>query len=105
MYAVIKSGGKQHRISEGDIITVEKVQGNRGDTYVFNEVLMVAKGEDIRVGTPIVEGVRVVGEIIEQTKLPKIYVFKKKRRKGYKKKTGHRQCVTRMRIKEISLAG
>lgn len=103
MYAVIKTGGKQHRISEGDVIAVEKINGHKGDTVFFNEVLMIAKGEDVRVGTPVIEGARVVGEIIEQTKLPKIHVFKMKRRKGYRKKTGHRQQVTKMRIKEISL--
>lgn len=103
MYAVIKTGGKQHRVSEGDVIAFEKINGSKGDTVFFHEVLMVAKGEDVRVGTPVLGGARVVGEIIEQTKSPKIHVFRMKRRKGFRKKTGHRQNITKMRIKEISL--
>ncbi len=103
MYAVIKTGGKQHKVSEGDIITVEKVNGGKGDAVIFDEVLMVSRDEDIRVGTPFLKGASVSGEIIEQTKTPKINVFKMKRRKGFRKKTGHRQQLTRMKIKEISI--
>lgn len=103
MYAVIKTGGKQHRVSEGELLTVEKLDGGKGDSVVFDNVLMVAKEGEIRVGTPVLEGAKVVGEIVAQTKGPKIYVFKRKRRKGFHKKTGHRQQLTRMRIKEISL--
>ncbi|OPY14687.1 MAG: 50S ribosomal protein L21 [Syntrophus sp. PtaB.Bin001] len=103
MYAVIKTGGKQHRVSEGELLNVEKLEGNKGDSVVFDNVLMVAKEGDIRVGTPVVEGAKVVGEIVAQVKGPKIYVFHMKRRKSYHKKTGHRQPLTRMRIKEISI--
>lgn len=103
MYAVIKTGGKQHKISEGDVLAIEKVAGIKGDIVHFNEVLMVAKDDDIKVGTPFVEGAKVIGEIVDQVKAPKIHVFKMKRRKGYHKKTGHRQPLTRMKIKEISL--
>ncbi len=103
MYAVIKTGGKQHRVSEGDEIAIEKIAGGKGDIVVFDEVLMVSRGEDIKVGTPYLTGARVSGEIIEQTKANKINVFKMKRRKGFKKKTGHRQKLTRMKIKEISI--
>jgi len=103
MYAVIKTGGKQHRVSEGELLTVEKLDGGKGDSVVFDDVLMVAKEGEIRVGTPVVEGAKVVGEIVAQMKGPKIYVFKRKRRKGFHKKTGHRQQLTRMRIKEISI--
>jgi large subunit ribosomal protein L21 len=103
MYAVIKTGGKQHKVSEGDEIAIEKVSGGKGETVIFDEVLMVSRGEDIKVGTPFLEGVRVSGEIIDQTKANKINVFKMKRRKGFKKKTGHRQKLTRMKIKEISI--
>ncbi len=102
-YAVIKTGGKQHRVSEGELLTVEKLDGGKGDSVVFDDVLMVAKEGDIRVGTPVVEGAKVVGEIVAQVKGPKIYVFHMKRRKGFHKKTGHRQQLTRMRIKEISI--
>ena len=103
MYAVIKTGGKQHKVSEGDEIAVEKIDGGEGDIVFFDEVLMVSKGEDIKVGTPYLTGARVSGEIIEQTKANKINVFKMKRRKGFKKKTGHRQKLTRMKIKEITI--
>jgi large subunit ribosomal protein L21 len=104
MYAVIKTGGKQYRVSVGDVVSLEKIEGNRGDKVVFSEVLMVSKGEggDIRIGTPVVEGASVVGEIVEQFKGPKIHVFKMKRRKAFKKKTGHRQLQTRMKIQEIN---
>jgi large subunit ribosomal protein L21 len=105
MYAVIKTGGKQYRVSIGDTLPLEKLEGNRGDKIVFSDVLMVSGDdeEDIRIGTPLVEGASVIGEIVEQFKGPKIYVFKMKRRKGFKKKTGHRQLQTRMRIKEINI--
>ena len=103
MYAVIKTGGKQHRVSEGEVLSIEMIEGNRGDSVVFDQVLMVAKEGDIRVGTPLVEGAKVVGEIVAQVKSAKVTVFKMKRRKGYAKKTGHRQQLTSMRIKEISV--
>lgn len=103
MYAVIKTGGKQHKVSEGDEITIEKINGDKGDIIFFDEVLMASQGEVIKVGTPLLTGVRVSGEIIEQTKANKINVFKMKRRKGFKKKTGHRQKLTKMKIKEISI--
>ncbi|MCD6487281.1 MAG: 50S ribosomal protein L21 [Syntrophobacterales bacterium] len=101
MYAVIKTGGKQYKVSVGDILNFEKVEGDKGDTVSFDEVLLVSKDEDVRVGTPFVEGAKVVGEIISQTRGPKITVFKMKRRKGYSKKTGHRQDLTNLKIKEI----
>jgi large subunit ribosomal protein L21 len=103
MYAVIKTGGKQHRVSEGDVLKIEKLDGQKGDTIVFEEVLLVSKEDQTRVGTPVVEGAKVVGEIVNQGKGPKIIIFKKKRRKGFLKKTGHRQPLTEVRIKEISL--
>jgi large subunit ribosomal protein L21 len=103
MYAVIKTGGKQHRVSEGDVLKVEKLEGQKGDTIVFEEVLLVSKEDQTRVGTPVIVGAKVVGEIVHQGKGPKIIIFKKKRRKGFLKKTGHRQPLTEVRIKEISL--
>jgi large subunit ribosomal protein L21 len=103
MYAVIKTGGKQHRVSLGDILSIEKIGGSKGDDFVFDEVLMVANGEDIHLGKPLVEGAKVVGKIVEQKKGPKIMVFRMKRRKGYRKKTGHRQSLTSMKITEISI--
>jgi len=103
MYAVIKTGGKQHRVSKGDVLAVEKLNGSRGDTVSFEEVLMIANDGEIKVGTPFLDGVKVVGEIIEQAKDHKIMVFRMKRRKGFHKKTGHRQKLTRMKITEISI--
>ncbi|MDZ4165524.1 MAG: 50S ribosomal protein L21 [Smithellaceae bacterium] len=103
MYAVIKTGGKQHRVSEGEVLSVEKLVGAKGDEVVFDQVLMVSKDEDIQIGQPLVAGAQVIAEIVAQMKGPKIIVFKMKRRKGYRKKTGHRQELTRMRIKKISI--
>ncbi len=103
MYAVIRTGGKQHRVSEGDVIAVEKINGTKGDSVVFDQVLMVGKDDEIRVGRPVVEGAKVVGEIVAQDKSAKLIVFKTKKRKGYHKKNGHRQQLTSMKIKEISI--
>ena len=101
MYAVIKTGGKQHRVVEGEVLRVEKLEGNQGDTVVFEDVLLVARDEDIRVGAPRVAGARVTGEIVSQMKGPKLSVFKKKRRKGYRVKRGHRQGFTQIEILSI----
>ncbi|MCX5823913.1 MAG: 50S ribosomal protein L21 [Deltaproteobacteria bacterium] len=103
MYAVIKTGGKQHRVTEGDVIAIEKINGDRGEAVVFDQVLMVEKEGDIRVGRPVVEGAKVVGEILAQTKGDKLIVYKTKKRKGYHKKNGHRQQLTSMKIREISI--
>ena len=103
MYAVIKTGGKQHRVSEGETLSMEKVVGSKGDEVIFNEVLMVADEGNVRVGRPVVEGAKVVGVIMEQKKSKKINVFRMKRRKGYHKKTGHRQQLTSMKIKAITI--
>jgi large subunit ribosomal protein L21 len=103
MYAVIKTGGKQYRVSEGDLLEVEKIDGEKGSVVSFNEVLMVSKDDDVRIGKPFVEGAVVLGEIVDNAKGPKITIFKMKRRKGFRKKTGHRQSLTSLKIKEISL--
>ena len=103
MYAVIKTGGKQHKVSPGDVISIEKIGGSKGENIFFDEVLMIAGAEDVKIGTPFLKGARVEAEIIEQAKAAKLNVFKMKRRKGFKKKTGHRQKLTRMKIKEISV--
>jgi large subunit ribosomal protein L21 len=103
MYAVIKTGGKQHKVSEGDVLAVEKLAGDKGTEVVFNEVLMVSDDNSVKIGKPYVEGATVTGEIINQKKGPKIQVFKMTRRKGFKKKTGHRQDLTNMKINKISV--
>jgi large subunit ribosomal protein L21 len=103
MYAVIKTGGKQHKVAEGDVLSIEKLEGDKGAEIVFEEVLMVFDDQSVKVGKPFVEGAQVTGEIITQKKGPKIHVFRMTRRKGFKKKTGHRQELTSMKIKKISI--
>lgn len=102
MYAVIKTGGKQYRVSEGDFISIELLDTEAGATVTFNEVLMVFRDGEVRVGRPFLENAKVTGEVIDLGKGPKITVFKHKRRKGFRKKTGHRQPVVNLKIKEIS---
>lgn len=101
MYAVIKTGGKQYRVGEGDLLRVEKINGEIGEVVEFDEILMIANGERVEIGRPVLNGSKVVGEIIEQGKGKKVIVFKSKRRKGYSKKQGHRQQYTVLKIKEI----
>lgn len=100
MYAIISSGGKQHKVSPGDLINVEKLKGDVGDVIEFREVLAVIDGK-AKVGRPFLEGATVTGEIFKQEKDKKIIVFKSKRRKGYRKKQGHRQPFTTLKIQEI----
>jgi len=105
MYAIIKTGGKQYRIAPQDVITVEKLAGEPGDTVVISEVLMVATDKGIEAGAPYVEGASVACELVEHTRGPKIIIFKKKRRKHYRRKKGHRQDLTVLRIAEILTGG
>lgn len=101
MYAVVRTGGKQYRVAPGDILKVEKLAGEAGQTILLQDVLMVADGETLTVGTPLVDGIAVKAEILEQARTPKIIVFKKKRRHNYRRKRGHRQHVTVLKILEI----
>ncbi len=101
MYAVIKTGGKQYRVVEGDLLRVGKIKGEIGEVVEFEEILMVVNGENVEIGRPVLNDSKVVGEIVEQGKGKKIIVFKSKRRKGYSKKQGHRQQYTVLKIKEI----
>ena len=105
MYAIIEAGGKQYRVSEGDLIDVERRSGEVGQAVNFQEVLLVGDQETIHVGKPVLAGARVVGTIAEQGKEAKIIVFKMKRRKKYRRKQGHRQLFTRVRIDQIELDG
>ena len=102
MYAIIRTGGKQYQVANGDQLRVEKLEGKVGDTVELDDVLMVVDGEDVKIGRPVVENAKVVAQITEQGKGAKVIVFKKKRRKGYKLKQGHRQLYTALHIKEIS---
>ena len=103
MYAVIKTGAKQHKVTEGDVLSVEKLVGNKGDEVVFNEVLMLSDDKEVKIGKPFVDGAKVVGQIIAQKKGPKLIVYHMKRRKGFHKKNGHRQNLTSMKITKISM--
>ncbi len=105
MYAVIKTGGKQYKVAEDDVIRVERLNGEAGDTVEINEVLMVGGEGAPRIGTPFVEGAMVAAEVVEQTRAGKIIVFKKKRRHNYRRKHGHRQNLTALRILGIGLDG
>ncbi|HFQ90901.1 MAG TPA: 50S ribosomal protein L21 [Desulfobulbus sp.] len=102
MYAIIRTGGKQYQVAAGDTLRVEKLQGNVGDTVEIEDVLLVADGESVRIGQPVVDGARVIAKIAEQGKAKKVIVFKKKRRKGFQVKKGHRQLYTALTIEEIS---
>jgi large subunit ribosomal protein L21 len=101
MYAIIKTGGKQYRVSPGQTVRVEKLEGAVGDNVELNEVLLLGGDTETQIGTPLVNGAAVAAEIVEQGKAKKIIVFKKKRRKGYHKKQGHRQLFTALKITEI----
>ncbi len=101
MYAVIRTGGKQQTVSEGDVIKVEKLSGDVGSRIEFKDVLMVGMDKEVKIGQPTLTDVRVVGEVVEQGKSKKVIAFKMKRRKGFHKKIGHRQQFTSVRIKEI----
>ena len=101
MYAVIKTGGKQYKVAKDQILVVERLPGEAGDTLSFDEVLMVGDGDQATVGTPFVEGAAVSAELVEQTRGKKIIVFKKKRRKGYRRRKGHRQEQTVLRVTEV----
>ena len=100
MYAVIKTGGKQYKVSAGDLLKIEKLAGAVGETIELDEVLMVG-GEEVKIGTPLLPNAKVTAVIVEQGKDKKILVFKSKRRKNYRKKFGHRQPLTRLKIMNI----
>lgn len=102
MYAVIKTGGKQYRVQPDQILEIEKLEGEAGDKVEFSEVLMTGGDSGANVGTPTVSGASVTGEILEQKRGRKIIVFKKKRRKNYRRKNGHRQHLTRIKITGIN---
>jgi large subunit ribosomal protein L21 len=103
VYAVIETGGKQHKVSEGEILRVDKLDAETGTEVVFDKVLMVKAGDDsLKVGKPYVENVSVTAEVVEQGKDKKIIVFKYKRKKNYQRKQGHRQRYTAIRIKSIA---
>jgi large subunit ribosomal protein L21 len=105
MFAVIKTGGKQYRVAENDVIVVEKLSGDAGDTLVFGEVLMIANDAGVELGAPVISGAQVVGEVVEQRRGAKVIIIKKKQRNTYRRKKGHRQSETVVKITEILAKG
>ena len=101
MYAIIASGGKQYKIQEGEILRVEKISGELGASVSFDRVLMFSDGENVSIGRPVLDNIVVRGHIVEQGKAKKIIVFKYKKRKGYRRKQGHRQQFTGVKIDTI----
>ena len=105
MYAVIKTGGKQYKVAKDEVVTVEKLGGEAGDSVRFEEVLLLGEGDKTTTGTPLIQGAMVTGEVVEQTRGKKIIVFKKKRRKNHRRRNGHRQDLTAVRITDILTDG
>ena len=102
MYAVIATGGKQFKVQEQDIVTMERLEGEAGAKVSFTEVLAVGEGANLKMGSPLVEGAKVEGEIVEQLRGPNLIAFKMKRRKGYRRRKGHRQELTKVKITSIA---
>ena len=102
-YAILKAGGKQYKVTEGDIIDVDKLDVEAGQETTFSEVLLHGDGDKLSHGSPLLSGASVVGEVVEQFKAKKVIAFKYRRRKGYHRTVGHRQKLTRVRIKTIAL--
>ena len=101
MYAIFQTGGKQYRVSEGDVITVEKIAANEGDVVTFDQVLTVVNDADVKVGTPVVEGAKITAKVEKQDKARKILVFKYKAKSNYRRRQGHRQPYTKVEITSI----
>ena len=105
MYAIIETGSKQYKVSPGDVVDVETLDVGDSDVVLFEQVLAIGDGADVNIGTPNVAGATVSGELVEQRRGKKVIAFKKKRRKGYQRKKGHRQNLSRVRIVEITKSG
>jgi len=101
MYAVIESGGKQHRVEEGEILRLEKLEAATGDKVKFEKILLVGEGKSVKIGTPYVEGSQVTAEVLKQGRGDKIRIIKFNRRKNYRKQQGHRQWFTEVKITNI----
>lgn len=102
MYAIIETGGKQYRVQEGDTLFIEKIEATAGETVEFDKVLVVSNEGNLSVGTPFVEGAKVEASVVEQGKGKKVIVFKYKSKKDYRKKQGHRQPHTKIKIEKIN---
>ena len=104
MYAVIKTGGKQYKVASGDVILVEKLEAEAGKSLSLTEVLMIGDGANITVGSPTVKGASVAAEVVDQVRADKVIIFKKNRRRNYRRKNGHRQSLTALKITGINAA-
>ena len=102
MYAVIESGGKQHRVEPGEVLRLEKLDASEGETVNFDKVMMIGEGENIQIGTPFVDGGAVTAEVVSHGRGDKITIIKMRRRKHYRRQAGHRQYFTEVKIKDIS---
>ena len=105
MFAVIKTGGKQYKVAKNDVIRVERLAGEAGDVLELGEILMVGEGDSVTVGAPTVSGAAVAATVLEQIRDDKVIVFKKKRRQNYRRKNGHRQHLTVLRVTDILTDG
>ena len=105
MFAIIKTGGKQYKVTANDIIKVEKLAGASGDIIEFSDVLMMGRGDSVKVGAPLVANAKVCGTVLNQIRDDKVIIFKKKRRHNYRRKNGHRQYLTVVRITDILAEG
>jgi len=101
-YAVIRTGGKQYRVAPGDVVRIERLAGEVGAPVEFTEVLLTGGDGAVRIGTPLVAGARVQGQIVSHTRDRKVLIFKKKRRKNYRRRRGHRQSITTVRVTGIA---
>ncbi|MEY1663120.1 50S ribosomal protein L21 [Isoalcanivorax beigongshangi] len=102
MYAVIKTGGKQYRVEEGDVLRIEKIEAGEGDTLTFEDVLLIASGESVTIGQPLVAGAKVTAEVVSQGRHDKVKIIKFRRRKHSRKQQGHRQWFTEVKITGIA---
>ena len=101
MYAIIKTGGKQYKVAEGDEVIVEKLEVAEGDSVTFEEVLTIVDGENVKIGQPLVKGAKVSGKVVKNGKGPKIRIFKFKHKTNYRRRQGHRQPFTKVKIEKI----
>jgi large subunit ribosomal protein L21 len=102
MYAIIETGGKQYKVAQGDVVFIEKLDVEEGAEVTFDKVLMAAEGDDVKVGTPVVEGATVTAKVLKNGKAKKVLVFKMKRKKNERKKKGHRQPFTKVEITAVN---
>jgi len=102
MYAIVKTGGKQYKVSEGDVLFVEKLEANTGDTVTLDEVLACSNDGELKLGAPVVEGASVQAKVVEQGKAKKVIVYKYKAKKDYRRKQGHRQAYTKLVVEKIN---